>query len=114
LKISKEKRKLNSKIIKIIPERKEKPFVSVLKSPFAKNFISKFKNVLTKELFVEPNSKILVAVSGGVDSVSLLDAFVILQKHLSFRIAIAHLNHQLRGEEANRDEEFVKGLTEKY
>lgn len=114
MKILKEKRNLSSKIIKIIPERKDIPFVSVLKTLFAKNFISKFKDILAKELLVEPNSRILVAVSGGVDSISLLDAFSFLQRHMSFRIAIAHMNHQLRGEEAFRDEEFVKGLAEKY
>ena len=48
----------------------------------------------------------LVALSGGADSVALL----LILKDLGYRIEAAHCNFHLRGEESNRDEEFVKEL----
>ncbi|MCA1622853.1 MAG: tRNA lysidine(34) synthetase TilS [Acidobacteria bacterium] len=54
----------------------------------------------------------IVAVSGGADSVSLLLALHELRKRkkLNLRFVTAHFNHNLRGEESERDEEFVKNL----
>ncbi|MEO6726647.1 MAG: tRNA lysidine(34) synthetase TilS [Blastocatellia bacterium] len=62
-----------------------------------------------RRLGIEDTPSLLVAVSGGADSVSLLDALTRLNKHgkLPARILIAHLNHQLRGEESDEDEAFV-------
>ena len=51
----------------------------------------------------------LVALSGGADSVALL----LILKDLGYRIEAAHCNFHLRGEESNRDEEFVKNLCQK-
>jgi len=48
----------------------------------------------------------IVAVSGGPDSVALLRAL----HELNVPITVAHVNHQLRGEESDGDEEFVKAL----
>src|ERR1051326_8084843 len=50
----------------------------------------------------------LVAVSGGPDSVALLHALIAVQAHQP--IVIAHLNHQLRGAESDGDEQFVREL----
>lgn len=102
------------KIIKIIPseeQKKEKfPAPEILRN----SFIQKLLNHLKQDLLVEPNSKILVAVSGGVDSISLLDALYNLKFFFPFEIAIAHMNHMLRGEESTEDELFVKEIAEKY
>ena len=56
---------------------------------------------------------VVVAVSGGADSVSLLLALHELKKSLKLelRIVAAHLNHQLRGPESEADEDFVRHLT---
>ncbi len=58
---------------------------------------------------------IVVAVSGGADSVSLAIALKDLKrrKKLNLRFVIAHFNHDLRGEESEKDAEFVKDLAEK-
>ncbi len=57
-------------------------------------------------------ASVVAAVSGGADSVALLDALVRLRlsKGQPDLITVAHLNHQLRGEESDEDESFVRDL----
>ncbi|HQG67961.1 MAG TPA: tRNA lysidine(34) synthetase TilS [Paludibacteraceae bacterium] len=66
------------------------------------------------ELYIEKNKllfpekgKILVGVSGGRDSVALLDILI----KLGYRCTVAHCNFHLRGEESDRDEKFVQQLS---
>jgi tRNA(Ile)-lysidine synthase len=61
------------------------------------------------------DATVVVAVSGGADSVSLLLAIYELQqvKKLDLRVVAAHFNHKLRGGESDADEEFVRLLTSK-
>jgi len=59
-----------------------------------------------KLLFPE-NGKVIVRVSGGRDSVVLLDILV----RLGYQCAVAHCNFHLRNEESDRDEKFVKQLS---
>ena len=64
--------------------------------------------------------KIVVAVSGGVDSVVLLDFLVRFfrnkngQKWLEENLIVAHFEHGIRGEESKQDLKFVEELTTKY
>jgi tRNA(Ile)-lysidine synthase len=60
-----------------------------------------------------PGDTVVVAVSGGADSVALLDILFSLRE-LRLKPAVAHLNHLLRGNEADADEEFVRKLAESY
>ena len=60
----------------------------------------------TREL-IPPGAKVLCAVSGGADSVCLLH---MLSQREDISLVAAHFNHQLRGEEADRDEQFVREL----
>lgn len=55
-------------------------------------------------------SHLLVAVSGGPDSVCLLLILVRLMEELGIRLHVAHLNHQLRGAEAETDAHYVSNL----
>ena len=68
-----------------------------------KEKIAKF--IIDKQLLAF-NQKLLVALSGGADSVALLR--VILQ--LGYKCEAVHCNFHLRGEESNRDEQFVRAL----
>lgn len=74
------------------------------------------KSVLTAiERFslLENTKNVTVALSGGADSMSLLYALNSLKEHLGITLSAAHLNHMIRGEEAMRDEEFVRHVCEK-
>jgi len=60
---------------------------------------------------VSSGDRILAAVSGGLDSVSMLQLLnKFKSKSSNFSLAIAHLNHLARGEDSNRDAEFVLQL----
>jgi tRNA(Ile)-lysidine synthase len=72
------------------------------------NIVKKFR-----EFFKERNllqSTFLAAVSGGIDSVVLCE----LCRQSGIQFSIAHCNFQLRGEESERDEQFVRDLATKY
>ena len=62
----------------------------------------------------ENGDKIIVALSGGADSVSLLHVLNSLKEQYGLTLYAAHLNHGIRGEEADRDERFCKILCENY
>ena len=55
-----------------------------------------------------PHNRILVAVSGGADSVSLLLGLWLLRDDLTITLHVAHLNHQLRGGESDADAAWVQ------
>jgi len=57
--------------------------------------------------------KILVAVSGGVDSMVLLQVLHALSKRNKWRLIVAHLNHQLRGRNSDADERLVIRVAKK-
>jgi tRNA(Ile)-lysidine synthase len=54
--------------------------------------------------------RILLALSGGADSVALLHALLAVRRKFHFEVAAAHLNHGLRAAESDRDEAFVREL----
>ena len=51
---------------------------------------------------------VIACVSGGADSMCLLEALLDISRERGFSVGVAHYNHGLRGEESERDEEFVK------
>jgi tRNA(Ile)-lysidine synthase len=66
-----------------------------------------------KEHRLVSKQPLVVAVSGGQDSVCLLYVLARLQKELALKLHIAHLNHQLRGEESDADARYVSELARK-
>jgi len=74
----------------------------------------KVLDTIRRHKLLTSGDRVLVAVSGGPDSVALLEVLYRLRKRLGIELALAHLNHGLRGEEANEDERFVRGLAKRY
>lgn len=61
-----------------------------------------------------PNDTVVVAVSGGADSVCMLDILLRFAPALNLKLHVAHLNHQLRGDAATADAEFVRSLAQRW
>ena len=63
---------------------------------------------------IQPGDTVVAAVSGGADSVALLWALYLLKDRLGITLEAAHFNHHLRGEESQRDENFVRSLCDRF
>ena len=72
------------------------------------HLLKKFKEYLQKENLFQIKDRLLIAVSGGVDSVVLCE----LTARAGFRFIIAHCNFQLRGLESFGDQKFVQDYAE--
>ena len=59
------------------------------------------------------SSRIMCALSGGADSVCLLLCLRELSEKTGFSLSAGHVNHMLRGDESDRDEEFARSLCER-
>jgi tRNA(Ile)-lysidine synthetase, N-terminal domain/tRNA(Ile)-lysidine synthetase, C-terminal domain len=59
---------------------------------------------------IAQSDKIILAISGGIDSVCMLDLFLRIKSKFNLEIIVAHLNHNLRSNESDMDEIFVKNL----
>lgn len=79
-----------------------------------KKLIKKINNFSYRYDLWQEGDKIVAGISGGPDSVCLLDMLVLLAKKKKFKLLMAHVNYGLRGEDSNEDEKFVKKLAEKY
>ncbi len=74
-------------------------------------FLKKIKPVIS-ELIV-PGDRVLVAVSGGADSLALLYILEQFSKEIGYELFVAHLNHLARGKESDEDADFVEQVAEK-
>ncbi|MBW6459249.1 MAG: tRNA lysidine(34) synthetase TilS [Bacteroidales bacterium] len=72
--------------------------------------LNEFIDYINRENLLRHDNWILMAVSGGLDSVVMTDLF----HHAGYSFGIAHVNFALRGKESERDEQFVRNLADKY
>lgn len=73
----------------------------------------KFLEAIERFSLLEGVKSVTVALSGGADSMALLYLFYELKERLNIKLYAAHFNHKIRGEEAEKDEAFVKEQCEK-
>jgi len=72
-------------------------------------FIKQIENFITKYSLISNNDKIVLGVSGGADSVALLEVLNELKVTYNLRLFVVHINHGLR-EEAKEEAEYVESL----
>jgi tRNA(Ile)-lysidine synthase len=78
------------------------------------SLVQKVTKTIFQEDLIEKNDKVLLGISGGIDSTTLLFVLLETQKRIDFELGLAHINHMLRGKESERDERFIKGLARRF
>jgi tRNA(Ile)-lysidine synthase len=63
---------------------------------------------------IRPGDAVVVAVSGGPDSVAMLHVLFLLSERYSWRLVVAHVNHKFRGDESDAEAAFVAELAKSY
>ena len=76
--------------------------------------IKKMKTYIDKYHMIQDGDRLIVGVSGGVDSVCLLFALLELRGIYQYDIIVVHVNHELRGKSADEDEAFVEMLCREH
>ncbi len=77
------------------------------------NELSKVKNYIEQFHMIEKEESVIVGVSGGADSVCLYKMLLTLKTYFGCDIMVVHIHHGIRGEEADRDMNFVKEMCER-
>lgn len=78
-----------------------------------KSLASKVKRFITDQKLILAGERVMVAVSGGPDSVCLFEILFELKDQLKITLAIAHYHHGQRGREADLDAAFVESIAKK-
>ena len=74
------------------------------------DLLAAVQSYIDRHDMIDRDDGIVIGVSGGPDSVSLLDIMARLVESLDISLCVAHLNHQLRGRASDMDERFVRDL----
>lgn len=77
-------------------------------------FARSIENFASRNALFQQGGSLIVAVSGGPDSVALLHTLCELQAKYAWKIRVAHVNYGLRGRSSDADERFVRGLADRY
>jgi len=72
------------------------------------------RSTIEKYRMLAPGDGVIVGLSGGVDSVTLLSALLALRDELNLSIYAVHINHNLRGDAAHKDEGFARLLCKSW
>jgi len=74
------------------------------------DLITKARKTIDRHKMLKPGDRVIVALSGGPDSVALLLVLLELKKEFKLSLHVAHVNHKLRGKESDQDQAFVRKL----
>lgn len=77
-------------------------------------FLSQVRNTIEEYKMLSPKDVVVVGVSGGPDSIALLHILYSLKEEYDLTLFVVHLNHMLRGEEAEEEACFVAELAKKW
>jgi tRNA(Ile)-lysidine synthase len=91
-----------------LPEREPKILL------LAVNLVERVSQIIPRYNMLSAGNRVGVAVSGGADSVVLLHVLQRLISTLAIHLTVLHVNHGLRGEESDEDEQFVRKLAGKF
>jgi len=72
--------------------------------------LRKFEQTIRRFNMLQKGDRVIVACSGGPDSVALLHLLNQIKEKYDLKLFVAHINHKLRGQESDEDERFVKRL----
>jgi tRNA(Ile)-lysidine synthase len=72
------------------------------------------RDTVHKDRLIEKGDRVLVAVSGGPDSVGLLRLLLDVQHELGIHLGVVHVDHGLRSQESRRDADFVRRLAARW
>ena len=75
--------------------------------------LRKILGIIKREGLIRAGELVVAGVSGGADSICLLSVLLELKTKLGIRVAAVHVHHGIRGEEADRDEAFVREFCER-
>ncbi len=78
------------------------------------DFLTNLRRFIFKHDLLPRGSTVVVGVSGGADSLGLLHALHTLAPEFAWQLRVAHLDHQLRGEEAQADANFVRDIAQRW
>lgn len=73
----------------------------------------RFRENIINNRMVNPGDRIILSMSAGKDSVALFYLMEMLKNDLTFETIIFHLNHLMRGDESDRDEEYIRNLAQR-
>jgi tRNA(Ile)-lysidine synthase len=109
-----EQQKNNFKTKKTLPLQVENYSRTLINEPWINDFLKKFSIIIKNKLCLSSGDKVILAVSGGVDSIVMLDAFSVLSLQTGLILSIVHFNHCLRENSSDIDEKFVKQISHHY
>lgn len=81
---------------------------------FARRFIKRIQNTAEKYALWQDGDTFIIGVSGGADSLCLLDVLFLLSQKHTFTLHVAHVNYHLRKTASDRDEALVRQIAKTY
>ena len=79
-----------------------------------KDTLQKVKRFMTETGMLQNCSEIILGVSGGPDSMTMLHILNELRDEFGYRLRVVHVNHGIRGKEALRDQQMVEKICSEW